>query len=387
MGGLNGMYQTNTVTKGTEFVIPSYNQFDAGPFLFVKKSLQKLEIAGGIRYDVRQFNNKALFTKPDPVTGFDKPVYGVDTVGAYNPFYLYKHTFSGASGSLGLSYRFSNKFSAKGNIGRGYRSPNISEISTNGIHPGTNTFQKGNLNLKPEFNLQEDIGVNFNSQHVTIDASIFNNVINNYIYNQKTGSSFGLNTILDTFQFVAANAHLYGGELSVDIHPHPFDWLHFENSLSLVYGNNEGISGGPKLSDSAKYLPQIPPFHTISELRANIKSLSPGIKNAFIKVQFEYYAAQKRAYLADGTETPTRGYNLFNAGLGADFVNHKGENVVTFIISGDNLFNTVYQSNMSRLKYFEPYPSDPRPYHGIYNMGRNLSFKLIIPLNFSGKTG
>src|SRR5665213_1505791 len=182
MGGLNGMYQTNTVTKGTEFVIPSYNQFDAGPFLFVKKSLQKLEIAGGIRYDVRQFNNQALFTKPDPVTGFDKPVYGVDTVGAYNPFYLYKHTFSGASGSLGLSYRFSNKFSAKGNIGRGYRSPNISEISTNGIHPGTNTFQKGNLNLKPEFNLQEDIGVNFNSQHVTIDASIFNNVINNYIY-------------------------------------------------------------------------------------------------------------------------------------------------------------------------------------------------------------
>ena len=386
-GGLNGMYQTNTVTNGTEFVIPSYNQFDAGPFLFVKKSLQKLEIAGGIRYDVRQFNNQALFTKPDPVTGFENPVYGADTVGSDNAFYAYKHTFSGASGSLGLSYRFSDKFSAKANIGRGYRSPNISEISANGIHPGTNTFQEGNLELKPEFNLQEDIGINFNSQHVTIDASVFNNVINNYIYNEKTGSSIGLNTILDTFQFVAAKAHLYGGELSIDIHPHPLDWLHFENSLSLVYGDNKGIPGETKLSDSAKYLPQIPPLHTISELRANIKKLTPGIINAFVKVQFEYFAAQNRAYLEYGTETPTPGYNLLNAAFGADLINHKGQKVLTLIISGDNLFNTVYQSNMSRLKYFEPFPDDPRPYHGIYNMGRNISFKLIFPLNFTGKAG
>src|SRR5262249_26156511 len=30
--GANGMYQTNDVTKGTEFVIPSYRQFDIGGF-------------------------------------------------------------------------------------------------------------------------------------------------------------------------------------------------------------------------------------------------------------------------------------------------------------------------------------------------------------------
>ncbi|MDE3213969.1 MAG: TonB-dependent receptor, partial [Bacteroidota bacterium] len=273
--GINGMYQTNTVTKGTEFVIPSYHQMDVGPFLFVKKSMHKLEVAGGVRFDQRRFHNDALFSKPDPVSGFDRPVYGADTVGASKPFYSYSHTFSGPSGSLGLSYRFSPTFSAKANIGRGYRSPNISEISSNGVHPGTNTYQKGNLNLKPEFNTQVDLGLQFNSRHVSIDASAFNNVIDNYIYNQKEGSSAGVNTIIDTFQFVSGKAHLYGGELSVDIHPHPWDWLHFENSLSMVYAVNEGVPGGGKLSDSAKYLPQIPPLHTFSELRANIKRISP----------------------------------------------------------------------------------------------------------------
>ncbi len=381
--GTNGMYQTNNVTKGTDFIIPSYKQFDFGPFIFIKKTINKLELAGGLRYDVRQFNNDMLYTKPDSVTGFDRPVYGIDTVGADNPFYAYKHTFSGASGSIGASYRFSDKLTGKANVGRGYRAPNISEISANGIHPGTNSYQKGNLNFKPEFNWQEDVGVNYSTKHVTIDASVFNNNISNYIYNQKTGSSINRNTVIDTFQFQAAKAHLYGGELSVDIHPHPFDWLHFENSLSVVYGNNEGVNGQGKLSDSAKYLPFIPPLHTYSELRANIKKVSSSIVNAFVKVQLEVYAAQNRAYLAFGTETPTPGYQLFNAGFGADVTNSKGNTIFTFVISGDNLFNVAYQSHLNRLKYFEPYPDDPRPYHGIYNMGRNISFKLNFPLSFN----
>jgi iron complex outermembrane recepter protein len=380
-GGVNGMYQNNDVTKGTEFVIPSYKQFDIGPFIFVKKSMAKLEVAGGIRYDIRQFNNQALFTKPDPVSGFDKPVSEADTVGADNPFYAYKHTFAGMSGSLGLSYRFSDHFTGKANIGRGYRSPNISEISANGVHPGTNSFQKGNLTFKPEFNWQEDIGINYSSQHVTIDAGVFDNNINNYIFNQKVSSSSG-QTVIDTFQFQAAKAHLYGGELSIDIHPHPWDWLHFENSVSVVYGNNKGINS-QKISDSAKYLPFIPPLHTFSELRANIKKVSSTIANAFVKVQMEYYAPQNRAYLEFGTETPTPGYHLFNVGLGADITGRKGQTIFTLILNGNNLFDVAYQSHLNRLKYFEPYPDDPRPHHGIYNMGRNFSLKINVPLTFS----
>jgi iron complex outermembrane receptor protein len=387
-GGINGMYQTNNVEKGTDFLIPSYHQFDAGPFLLVKKSMSKLEIAGGVRYDVRAFNNAALFSKTDPATGFQKTVSGADIVGADNPFYDYKHTFSGVSGSLGFSYRFSDKLSAKFNIGRGFRAPNISEISSNGAHPGTNIYQLGNLNFKPEFNLQEDIGINYNTPHITINAEIFNNNISNYIFNQKVLNSQGEDSIIipgnQTFQFQAAKAHLYGAELSLDIHPHPLDWLHFENSLSVVYANNQGVSN-QKFSDSAKYLPFVPPLHTFSELRANFKKLSAHMSNVFIKGQFEVYAAQNRAFLENNTETPTPGYHLVNAGFGADITNGKGNALFTFSVLANNLFDVAYQSHLNRLKYFEDYPGNFTGHNGIYNMGRNFSFKVNVPLSFSSK--
>jgi iron complex outermembrane receptor protein len=386
--GINGMYQDNNVSKGTEFIIPSYRQFDFGPFIFAKKTLGDLEIAGGVRYDVRNFSNEGLYTNTNPVTGFDEVVKGQDTSGAEHPFSAYKHSFSGASGSLGLSYKINNQFSAKANIGRGYRAPNISEISANGVHPGTNIYQIGNLNFKPEFSLQEDFGLTFNSTHVTINADVFHNNIQNYIYNQKLEGVLGQDSIIvpgnQTFKFVAARANLYGGELSIDIHPHPWDWLHFENSLSVVYGANEGVDGQGKISDSAKYLPFIPPLHTISELRANIKKTGNVFANAFIKVQFEIYAKQDRVYLENNTETPTAGYQLLNAGFGTDVLNKKGKPMFTVSFLGNNLLNVAYQSGLNRLKYFEPYPNNFTGHDGIYNMGRNFSLRINIPLKFKG---
>jgi iron complex outermembrane receptor protein len=385
--GINGMYQNNNAGEGTDFIIPSYHQFDAGPFVFAKKSTKKLEVAGGLRYDVRAFNNEALFTRTDAVTGFPKAVSGVDTVGAEQPFYSYKHTFSGVSGSIGFSYRFSDNLSGKFNIGRGFRAPNISEISANGIHPGTNIYQLGNRNFTPEFNLQEDIGINLNTAHITINAELFNNNINNYIFNQKVVNSEGQDSIImgnQAFQFQQSKAHLYGAEMTIDIHPHPLDWLHFENSLSLVYANNQGTNN-QKLSDSSKYLPFIPPLHTFSELRANVKKLSRTISNFFVKAQLECYAAQNRAYLAYNTETPTPGYQLFNAGIGADFTNKQGRPVVTLALLANNLFDVAYQSHLSRLKYFEPYPGNSTGNNGIYNMGRNVSLRVSIPLSFNTK--
>ena len=66
----------------------------------------------------------------------------------------------------------------------------------------------------------------------------------------------------------------------------------------------------------------------------------------------------------------------------ADTTNHKGQTLFTLDVLGDVLFNVAYQSHLNRLKYFEPYPGDPRPYHGIYNMGRNISFEINVPLDF-----
>jgi iron complex outermembrane receptor protein len=95
----------------------------------------------------------------------------------------------------------------------------------------------------------------------------------------------------------------------------------------------------------------------------------------------EYYGAQNRVYSAYDTETPTRGYLLINAGIGADIKNNRGKVIANINVLGNNIFDVAYQSHLSRLKYFEPYPGNSTGRSGIYNTGRNISFKLILPLN------
>jgi iron complex outermembrane receptor protein len=380
--GVNGMYQENDVTKGTEFVIPSYHQFDVGPFALIKKTFSRLDIAGGVRYDARSFNNSALYTSPDPVSGFEKPVYGADTVGAANPFHNYKHTFTGFSGSVGATYNVSEKFALKANISRGYRAPNISEISANGVHPGTNIYQVGNDQFKPEFSLQEDLGLSYTSKYIIINFSVFNNTISNYIFNQKLAAVGGGDSLLNgnsVYKFQQGKANLYGGELSVDFHP--IKPLHFENSVSVVYGDNKNVSGAMK-TDSNKYLPFVPPLHGISELRYDFDGKAHHIVDGFAKVQLAYYAKQDRVYLTDNTESATPGYALVNAGVGAGFTNRKGRTMFNVYLMANNIFDVAYWDHLNRLKYFLYSATDTNPTHGIHNMGRNFSFKINVPLEW-----
>jgi iron complex outermembrane recepter protein len=103
----------------------------------------------------------------------------------------------------------------------------------------------------------------------------------------------------------------------------------------------------------------------------------------------EFYAKQDRVYLADNTETSTPGYTLFNAGIGTDITNHSGKVLFSINIVGSNITNVLYQSHLSRLKYMDFYiDKEGKPVNvtgagsGIYNMGRNFSVKITVPLNF-----
>jgi Outer membrane receptor for ferrienterochelin and colicins len=221
--GINGMYQQNT-NKGTEFVIPDYNQFEIGPFFLTTKTISKLDLSAGVRYDTRIFRNDAMYTRSSPQTGFDMQVSLPDTALSDHPFYSFKHTFSGISESVGATYNITKKFLVKANIARGFRAPNIAEISANGVHPGTLIYQIGNTAFKPEFSLQEDFGISYRSDHVSGNLEMFNNNITNYIFNQKLLNHLGQDSVIikgnQTFKFQQAKAQLYGWEANLDIHPY-----------------------------------------------------------------------------------------------------------------------------------------------------------------------
>jgi len=393
--GVNGMYQSNTLGYSTDFPIPAYHQFDVGPFFVVKKTFGKLDISGGARYDERIFSGQAAYI--DTAVKYFPTLYNganpTSTPNVVQQFSALNKTFSGASGSLGATYNFSDAFLLKGNIARGFRAPSIAELSANGPDPGSQIYHVGNPDFKPEFSVQEDLGAFLTLPNVSASVEIYSNHIQNYIFQRQILDANGNpervdpdgaadpNGQYEKFTYVQSRARINGADLSLDIHP--ISWLHFENEMTITQGINLGTGG--TVPDSLKYLPFIPPLHTHSELRATLNKGFGSFRSLYVFGGFDHYDAQNHFFSAYGTETYTAGYNLLSAGIGGNVVNAKGNKVLEIFIEGTNLGNVAYQSNMSRLKYFDnpTVPAGVQP--GIFNMGRNISFKVVVPFDLSPK--
>ncbi|RYY08792.1 MAG: TonB-dependent receptor, partial [Cytophagaceae bacterium] len=231
--GTSGMQQQNR-NLGHEFLIPAYNLSEGGAFGVAKKSFGNLDLSGGLRYDVRRIRAQELYLDAD-----EQPV-PVGTAGAETKFPGFVSNFNNYSGSLGAAYNVSDRLTVKANIARGFRAPNIAELGSNGVHEGTIRYEVGNPNLKAETSLQLDAGVSYTSDHVRFSVDAFENSIDGYIFSRRVLNAGGTDSLVSTnpdiglFQYVQGRARLLGGEATLDFHPHPLDWLHFENSFSLV---------------------------------------------------------------------------------------------------------------------------------------------------------
>ena len=354
--GVGGMYQ-KSLNLGSEFLVPEYHLFDAGWFVMGDKTVGKFDLSGGLRFDNRS-QKAAQLIENDALR-----------------FEAFSKNFSGVSGSLGASYHVSKDWTMKLNLSRGYRAPNISELGSNGVHEGTLRYETGNTRLKPEQSMQLDYELGFINNHVTARLNLFANTINNFIYLHKLSANAVGDSIRDevpVYKFDQGHALLAGGEFYLDIHPHPWDWLHFENSFSYVHS---ALLNQP---DSMSHLPFTPPAKWTSDLRFDLSVCRKHFQNTYLNIGIEKYFAQNDIYSAYGTETATPGYALLNAGIGTDIVRKK-KTLCSLYIVGTNLTDMAYQSHLSRLKYADENVATGRS--GVYNMGRNISIKAIIPVD------
>ncbi|WP_423275042.1 TonB-dependent receptor, partial [Escherichia coli] len=130
--------------------------------------------------------------------------------------------------------------------------------------------------------------------------------------------------------------------------------------------------------EQGAYLPLIPPLKIWSSITQKITTASKWFTSITPKVEVEWAAKQNRFLGLNHTETPTPGYALLHIGLTADIRYYKSRSMQLYI-QVMNLLDKVYQSNLSRLKYFEYYNQSPNGHSGMYNMGRNICVKLVLP--------
>ena len=335
-GGMNGMWQ-QSLNLGEESLIPEYKLFDIGGYATVSKSFENLTLNGGLRYDNRHldFNSR---------------------------------NFGGFSGSVGAVWNVCRHTNIRLNMARGFRAPNMSELGSDGIHEGTLRYEMGNPDLKPEYSWQADLGIDFSSEFISVQAALFANRIENYIFAKR------IDQIIEegfrTYQYTQGDARLLGFEVGFDLHP--IHRVHIQNTFSYVNAQQLHAEA------DAKYLPMTPAPRWTSELKYEVTHHGhTTLNNAFVALGLECNLAQDHYYKVDDTETRTPGYVLLSLSAGTD-VNIHHKKVAELYITADNLLNKAYQNHLSRLKYCDI--NNATGHQGVYNMGRNVVFKVIIPI-------
>jgi iron complex outermembrane receptor protein len=355
--GFTGMKQVND-NKGAETLIPEYHLFDIGAFLYSQKTIDKATISGGLRYDNRWLKSSELTEDSEiKFEGFSK-------------------SFSNVSGSLGVSYSPTSSLTMKLNAARGFRAPAVPELASNGAHEGTNRYEFGDQHLKSETTFQVDADIELSTEHVLFSFSTFYNHIGNFIFYSRLSNSSGGDSLVNVngnmipaFKFSQHTTNLPGFEALVDIHPHPFDWLHWENTFSYVRGRFTEPVG------ETKNVPFIPAAKWSSEIKMSLFSKAKKVKHTTFTVEGVNYFRQNDPFTSYGTETSTPGYLLFNAGLSTEIHNTKRK-LFSIYLLGNNLTDQAYQNHLSRLKYTDENPVTGRI--GVFNMGRNFMIKLNV---------
>ena len=370
--GIGGMYQKST-NKGEEYLIPDYRLFDFGLYATATKTIgNHWTVNGGIRYDHRRLHSYELME--DDIQRFKD---------------LSRH-FNGLTGSIGAVCNINEHFNLRMNIARGFRTPNMSELASNGVHEGSIRYEMGNQQLKAEYSLQADLGLDFTSRYISAQLALFANRIDNYIFIKGGGKEIlvtdedGDVTPYPLYAYTQGNARLLGFEAGFDFHP--IHSIHFSNTFSYVNAQLTNATPG------TKYLPFTPAPHLASELKWELFHHShttiahhhmPGaihrslFNNLYIAAGLDCYLKQSNIYSADDTETATPGYALVNLSVGTDIM-AKGKKVAEVYFTVDNLLNKAYQSHLSRLKYTDE--NAVTGHRGVYNMGRNMTFKIVVPI-------
>ncbi len=338
-GGVNGMWQ-QSLNLGEEMLIPEYCLFDFGAYATVSKSLDCLTLNGGLRFDNRHLD-------------------------------FHSRNFSGVTGSVGAVWNACDHLNVRLNMARGFRAPNMSELGSDGVHEGTLRYEIGNPDLKPEYSWQADLGLDFTSQYVSAQVALFANRIEHYIFAQRIDQV--MEEGFRTYEYTQGDARLLGFEAGVDFHP--IHSIHFQNTFSFVDARQMHAS------EDARYLPMTPAPRWTSELKYELSHHGhKTLNNAFVALGLECNLAQNHYYKVDDTETRTPGYTLLSLTAGTDLNIHK-KKVAELYVAAENLLNKAYQNHLSRLKYCDVNHATGR--QGVYNMGRNIVFKVMVPISFN----
>lgn len=235
-------------------------------------------------------------------------------------------------------------------VTRSQRAPQVQELLSNGVHDATHSYELGDPNLKTETSYNLDLGYRFKAAWVSVEFNLFQNWVNDYIYQQQTGGVF--NDDLGQFQAQCsspgacfpvvlsqqADATFKGYEAKVNF---PLMENHYgivDLTLFSDYTRGEFVNGGD--------VPRMPPLRYGFQL-----DYAYG----------EHWSSNLRLTRGEkqdkpgANDTPTHGYVLLNVGVQYEVKALDAAKLLVFA-QGNNLLNENIRNSTSYLRNFAPEP-------------------------------
>ena len=338
--GIQGLWQKNTNGDAPNHILPDAISNDISGYVLTQWLVSNFKLEAGLRY--------SHITIDVPYQEAGSHNHGENGQEGDEHFIEYNNNFDDLSASAGATWNINEQNLLRLNLASAFRSPNLAELTQYGIH-GTR-FEIGNSDLKTQQNLEADLGYHLHTKHTSLDVSVFYNNIFGYIHLTPTADS--TEDGYRIYRYIQSDARLYGGEVSLHVHPHPVDWLHIKATYSLVEGQYK----------NGEYLPLIPPQDLNLEIKFIAKKWK-SLRKIYIEAGIDLVFAQNHPSVFETKGDP---YNLLMMGAGFDI--QLKRQTINFSITANNLLNVAYYNYLSTLKDV-----------GIYDMGRNITFSIHIP--------
>ena len=332
--GISGITQTN-IGKGRPF-IPNFENYGGGAFYIQGLEVNRFTFEAGIRYDyewqrIYKFQNGVVISPTSQ--------------------------YSNVSGKVSVIYNHSNGLTAALSVGSAWRPPGVSELYSNGLHHGSASIEIGDPNLGTENAVNVTASLNYdNRKNFAAEVSLYTNQIRNFIYLEpRLPATLTIRGAFPTYYYTQGDVYLNG--MDIDLFYSPIPNLNLISKTTIIRAFNNSLSD---------YLPLIPP-----DRFENGASYLAGDIGLFRDVQIGLAVVgvtkQTRIPKSGDYVPPPDGYVLLNADLRSEF--KLLGTLVNLQLTCTNLLNTSYRDYMNRFRYYTD------------DMGRNVSLKLIFPLN------
>lgn len=320
--GLIGFQSSNSefAALGEEAVVPRSDIENYGMFVIESLVHKAVSYEAGLRVE-----NQSV--TPQGRTGAD-------------------HTPVSASGSV--QWAIDDQHSLSFGVARSQRAPQVQELFSQGVHAATASYDLGDPHLREETSYNLDLTYRFTHRNLSAEVNLFHNWINDFIYQQRTGTWFNEDTesferictgetCVPVFQTQQRNAIFKGYEAQVGLPLFETRYGALDLQLFSDFVRAEFEGGGD--------VPRIPPLRYGFQLAYTKDALSG-------QIRLTRGEPQDRP---GENETDTPGYLLLNAGAQYRLTT-SGDGEMLLFVRGNNLLNENIRNSTSYLRNVAPEP-------------------------------